>query len=111
MKLKSGEVVCDECKGTGYDLEIQEREYITEYYKKHCKCPKCHGAKKLDWIEAVVGKRNPNPIMNGVTWLPPSAVKPQNAQVGQAYINSNSDECYIYDGTVWVSAVSNSTPL
>jgi len=111
MKLGPGEIKCEECKGTGYDLEIQKREYIIEYYKKHCKCSKCQGEGKLDWIENVVGKKTPNPIMSGVTWLPPSAVKPKNGQVGQAYIDSGSQECYIFDGTVWVHTVSESKPL
>ena len=111
MKLKPGEIKCDKCKGTGYDLTIPKQEYETGYYQKHYPCSKCWGKGKLDWIENVVGKRNPNPIMSGVTWLPPSAVKPKNAQVGQAYIDSSTQECYIYDGIVWVHAVSNSTPL
>jgi len=108
MKLGPGEIKCYQCKGTGYELEINDYPYG---YRIHPPCSKCNGDGKLDWIENIVGKKIPNPTMNGVTWLPSSTVKPKNAQVGQAYIDSNSDECYIYDGTVWVHAVSMSTSL
>ena len=102
MKLELGEIKCDKCKG---------KKNINRGVYGIVPCSKCKGVGKLDWIKNVVGKREPNPIMNGVTWLPSSTVKPKNAQVGQAYIDSNSDECYIYDGTVWVHAVSMSTSL
>lgn len=57
MDLNPGEIICKECKGTGYDLKIPEQEYEQAYYIKHCKCSKCYGVGKLDWIEAVVGKK------------------------------------------------------
>jgi hypothetical protein len=44
MELKPGEVICDECLGTGESIA-------------HHSCPKCWGNGKLDWIENVVGKR------------------------------------------------------
>jgi len=102
VELKLGEVICDECDGNKSNL-------VDNFY--YFKCNKCHGTGKLDWIENIVGKRTSNPIMNGVTWLPPSALEPKNAQVGQAYIDSNSNECYIYDGIVWVHTVSMNTLL
>lgn len=45
MELKPGEIICDECLGTGESIAYNL-------------CPKCHGNGKLDWIEAVVGKRS-----------------------------------------------------
>ena len=85
--LKPGDVICNKCNGSGDDSRYEEFLDKDKYYYK---CPKCQGEGKLDWIENVVGKKTPNPIMSGVTWLPPSAVQPQNAQVGQAYVDSNS---------------------
>jgi RecJ-like exonuclease len=45
MNLNPGEIICDECLGTGASLAYNL-------------CPKCQGVGKLDWIEAVVGKKN-----------------------------------------------------
>ncbi len=102
MKLELGEIKCDKCKG---------KKNINRGVYGIVPCSKCKGVGKLDWIENIVGKKEPNLIMSGVTWLPPSAVKPKNSIVGNAYVDSNTNECYIYDGLVWVHAVSNSTPL
>jgi hypothetical protein len=57
-KLKPGEIVCEECKGTGYDLKVPdvEDQYTLEY-RRHYKCDKCHGVGKFDWIEVIVGKK------------------------------------------------------
>jgi len=50
MELKSGEVVCDQCQGTGL---------WTEFYRggDDIWCDKCLGTGKLDWIEVITGKR------------------------------------------------------
>ena len=50
MDLNPDEIKCDQCNGTGYDLKINMTKYLN--------CLKCQGTGKLDWIEAVVGKRN-----------------------------------------------------
>jgi len=47
MKLKDGEYLCDKCNGRG-SLPTRNPDVVT-------KCPKCHGKKKLDWIENVIG--------------------------------------------------------
>jgi len=108
MDLKLGEVVCDECKGTGYDLEIPKQKNSNPYYMKHYNCPKCFGLGKLDWVENIVGKRKSNLNMSGV---PPSDAKPQNINTNNNYVDSNANDVYIYDGTVWVHAVSQSIPI
>lgn len=65
MDLTPGEIKCDKCKGTGYDLKIPKLEYNYAYYNKHYPCVKCDGTGKLDWIEAVVGKKQ-EPIRFGI---------------------------------------------
>jgi len=50
MKLKEGEIKCPECDGTGID-------------KKQLFCFKCYGDGKLDWIETVVGKKDPYVVL------------------------------------------------
>lgn len=47
MKLKDGEYLCDKCNGRG-SLPTRNPDVVT-------KCPKCHGKKKLDWIENIIG--------------------------------------------------------
>ncbi len=56
MKLKPGEIECDKCKESRrlYDIQRKEKPWIGEY---NIWCPKCHGWGKLDWVEAVVGKK------------------------------------------------------
>jgi DnaJ-class molecular chaperone len=49
MEFKPGEVICNECNGTGLKTDR------TTYYQK---CSKCYGTGKLDWIENIVGKQN-----------------------------------------------------
>ena len=44
FKLKKGEAHCDRCAGSGV-------------IEKFTVCPKCHGEGKLDWVEAVIGKK------------------------------------------------------
>jgi len=54
-------MICDKCNGEGtvysrieeFDPLIDEDEYIASI------CPKCHGHKKLDWIENILGKEIP----------------------------------------------------
>ena len=54
-KLKTGEVVCDECKGNG-SFYVAPQSVSASSYRTNCY--KCHGTGKLDWIENVVGKSN-----------------------------------------------------
>ena len=51
MKLKEGEVLCDECNGSGNKAKWDQ---IPDY-KCYLECDKCLGKGKLDWIENVVG--------------------------------------------------------
>ena len=53
MELKKEEVVCPECHGTGNRAKWDQ---IPDY-KCYLKCDKCDGTGKMDWIEAVVGKK------------------------------------------------------
>jgi len=48
--LKPGELICDKCNGKG-SVEANER------LMKIKTCPKCLGAKKVDWIENAMGKQ------------------------------------------------------
>ena len=65
MKLNIGEVICSKCNGLGnfgYTVEMQEiqmggRTHRFPGLQTEKICPKCKGAGKLDWIEAVVGKK------------------------------------------------------
>jgi len=57
MKLEEGEGICDQCIGTGYELNIPIERYNAGYYNKHYKCSKCQGEGKLDWVENIVGKK------------------------------------------------------
>ena len=60
MKLKEGEMICDECNGTGQFIEE-----LTERSKKWTWCPKCNGSGKLDWIEMCMGKPAANYVIFG----------------------------------------------
>lgn len=93
MELKPGEIICDECLGTGESIAYHL-------------CPKCHGSGKLDWVEAVVGKKPKADIFNGVTWMAPDKSHPSSPQIGQAYINTNNDKTYVYDGKSWVEIIN-----
>jgi DnaJ-class molecular chaperone len=58
MELKPGEVECPKCNGKGTITKWLETNYLAGYrYPRECQCPKCHGVGKLDWVEAVVGKK------------------------------------------------------
>lgn len=52
MKLNPGEVICDQCNGTGSPDNNINDDIINSFH-----CEKCHGYGKLDWVEAVVGKK------------------------------------------------------
>jgi len=70
MKLhEKGDIECPECKGLGdlgYTQEVCEiktsRGHIIKVPGKKMLhiCNKCQGTGKLDWIEAVVGKKDNN---------------------------------------------------
>ncbi len=47
-------IICDKCKGTGIGK--------SNFYA----CTKCWGAKKLDWVENVVGKKPPREGFNAI---------------------------------------------
>jgi len=58
MKLKLGEVLCNECHGIGNWKKFYDD--IDKYERIYINCKKCGGAGKLDWVENVVGKRDTN---------------------------------------------------
>ena len=58
LKLKFGEVICNECSGLG-------RKSGTNSI-----CEKCDGDGKLDWVENIVGKRKKQ-----FDWLEEDVVK------------------------------------
>jgi len=49
VDLKAGEIECPKCNGTGHDVEDKKHFYIW--------CEKCQGSGKVNWIEAIVGKK------------------------------------------------------
>lgn len=54
MKLEEGEVFCPKCNGGGsYPYKFVKLED-----PKYCRCNKCLGTGKLDWIEVCMGKRD-----------------------------------------------------
>jgi DnaJ-class molecular chaperone len=53
MNLKPGEVICDKCNGTGTFIE---NPTLGDAWK-HPWCPKCHGAKKVDWVSNAIWKK------------------------------------------------------
>ena len=54
INLKPGEVICNECNGTGLKTN-----------QVYHPCPKCYGTGKLDWIENIVGRN-----MDYEIWYP-----------------------------------------
>jgi len=62
MKLEEGEVFCPKCNGGGsYPYKFVKLED-----PKYCRCNKCLGTGKLDWIEMCVGKKSYMYIKPGV---------------------------------------------
>ena len=58
-----GEMICPECKGhcivaTGTTVS----EFDSSVIENATICSKCHGDGKLDWIENIVGKKEPQII-------------------------------------------------
>ena len=51
MKLNPGDIKCPDCKGTGFNID-----FVNEIIRYNG-CLKCCGTGKLDWIEAIVGKK------------------------------------------------------
>ena len=48
MRLNEGEVICDECNGTG-----------VLFHTISGLCSKCNGKGKLDWVTNAMGKQTP----------------------------------------------------
>ena len=78
MDLKPGEIRCDQCDGKGF--------IVNKYFGKPV-CNKCNGTGKLDWVEAVVGKKN--------------NLHPYEPEKGFTYLNTRDDNVYTYDGNRW----------
>ena len=55
IELEDGEVICPECKGDGvvraWNVAYTSMRTVT--------CLRCFGTKKLDWIDMIVGKDEP----------------------------------------------------
>jgi len=60
MKLEEGEVICPQCEGTGKP----NNNKFENFYLVPKVCDKCHGSGKLDWIENIVGKKEPAQTRN-----------------------------------------------
>ena len=60
IELKPGEVICDRCNGTGKNIIQPIGDFLECPW-----CPKCHGAKKVDWISNAIWKKE-NHITPGV---------------------------------------------
>lgn len=52
IDLEAGEELCPRCRGMKICSDPNSSEGIVQ-------CPTCFGAGKLDWIERVIGKRDP----------------------------------------------------
>jgi DnaJ-class molecular chaperone len=52
--MEEGYTECDKCEGSGYQKSNYKSNNECGYSKL---CTKCRGDGKLDWVEAVVGKR------------------------------------------------------
>lgn len=65
MKLNPGEVICDQCKGTGHPNNNKIDYNSRFYFVPPTVCDKCNGVGKLDWIENIVGKQ---PRMLSANW-------------------------------------------
>ena len=49
VEVEEHEFICDKCDGFGF-IQDKDPDYLIT-------CPKCQGAKKVDWIENAVGKK------------------------------------------------------
>ena len=58
--LKEGEVLCPDCKGSSNQAQWD----IMPDYRVYFECKTCNGEGKLDWIEAIVGKKKDKIKMN-----------------------------------------------
>lgn len=56
-ELNPGEMICPDCEGTGFK-DRGEHSHLQVVLSLN-KCTTCYGAKKLDWIENIVGKEMP----------------------------------------------------
>jgi len=62
MKLEQGEIICDECNGSGGYRQKPINSFLV--------CKKCLGSGKLNWVENIFGKRE-----NFLIWCPPAGFK------------------------------------
>jgi DnaJ-class molecular chaperone len=65
MNLKPGEVICDKCNGTDY-VDDPLLVPLGKHERIHPWCPKCHGAKKVDWVSNAIWKKEKCHIKPGV---------------------------------------------
>jgi len=63
--LEPGDIVCNQCNGTGEPENNLVSQDPIRFITVPFYCNKCDGTGKLDWIEAVVGKK---PIMLTANW-------------------------------------------
>ena len=78
--IEDGELICDKCDGTG-GISINDQLAKT--------CPKCHGTKKVDWIQNAMGEQAPKYFT--ATW------GKDNITTSELYINDTPLDKYILD--------------
>jgi len=92
--LEEGELLCDVCKGYGYT-------YDTTWGRMVCK--KCQGIAKLDWVERIVGKKQPE----FTTWSGYTAVSGWPWVGGSGYFTSSDFTSSGYVGSSFYVGASN----
>ncbi len=110
VKLKPGEVECDECQELRdkREKDLKEKPWRSSYY---ISCPKCKGSGKLDWVENIVGKNDNDMINLAPGMILGNANKHPNKNHcvrGDTYLNNVVGKSYIFDGIDWIELSGNS---
>jgi len=102
MELKPGEYICEKCEGTGNNPPMKRNgKYLKPGVYEIC--GHCHGEGKLDWIENVVGKKQPMVDMTRNLNVQFFAKKPRNPKDGNAYVDKQTGNMNIYESGNWIS--------
>lgn len=59
IKLKDGEVLCPNCKGSGLMEGLWECFPFSGWRRRLIACSFCFSTGKMDWIDAVKGQKTP----------------------------------------------------
>jgi len=62
LKINPGEYICSKCKGKRKIPIEEDHTRLIGIIGTKVTCPTCHGTGKLDWIEKIVGKKQPRNI-------------------------------------------------